>query len=53
MKISVEWSDLIIEEGKLDPLGLWRVSDRLGYLGGIPKIRQRQENFTRRLLVKD
>lgn len=29
MKISVEWSDLIIEEGKLDPLGLWRVSDRL------------------------
>ncbi|HUL00955.1 MAG TPA: hypothetical protein VLX29_08880 [Nitrospirota bacterium] len=29
MKISIDWNDLLIEEGKLDPLGLWRVGDRL------------------------
>lgn len=29
MKINVEWSELLIEKGKLDPLGLWRVGDRL------------------------
>ena len=29
MKIAISWNDLIIEEGKLDPLGLWRVGDRL------------------------
>jgi hypothetical protein len=29
MKTRIEWSDLIIEEGKLDPLSLWRVGDRL------------------------
>ena len=29
MKLSLAWSDLLIEEGKLDPLGLWRVGDRL------------------------
>lgn len=29
MKTEIVWSDLIIEEGKLDPLGVWRVGDRL------------------------
>ncbi len=29
MKPEVLWNDLIIEEGKLDPLALWRVGDRL------------------------
>jgi hypothetical protein len=29
MRPKIVWSDLIIEEGKLDPLGLWRVGDRL------------------------
>lgn len=29
MKINLQWNDLLIEEGKLDPLGLWRVGDRL------------------------
>ena len=29
LKTEIAWSDLIIEKGKLDPLGLWRVGDRL------------------------
>lgn len=29
MKPKIVWSDLIVEQGKLDPLGLWRVGDRL------------------------
>ncbi len=29
MKLKIVWSDLIIEEGIRDPLGLWRVGDRL------------------------
>lgn len=29
MKIETCWNDLILEIGKLDPLGIWRVGDRL------------------------
>jgi len=29
METKVLWNDLLIEEGKLDPLALWRVGDRL------------------------
>ena len=33
MKHEINWSDLIIEKGVFDPLGIWRVGDRLiGYL---------------------
>lgn len=29
MKIDVDWSEFIVEIGKIDPLGLWKVGDRL------------------------
>lgn len=29
MKIKVEWNELLLEQGKRDPLGLWRIGDRL------------------------
>jgi hypothetical protein len=29
MKIELHWSELLIEKGRLDPLGIWRVGDRL------------------------
>lgn len=29
MKYNVVWNDLILEEGKLDPLAIWRVGDRI------------------------
>ncbi len=29
MKIELNWSELLIEKGRLDPLGIWRVGDRL------------------------
>lgn len=29
MKMKVGWSDLLIEKGTRDPLGLWRVGDRM------------------------
>jgi hypothetical protein len=29
MQINIEYSDLLIERGRRDPLGLWRVGDRL------------------------
>ena len=29
MSVKVVWSDLLIDKGKLDPLGVWRVGDRL------------------------
>lgn len=29
VNIKVVWSDLLIDKGKLDPLGVWRVGDRM------------------------
>ena len=29
MKLTASWSDLLIEKGTRDPLGLWRVGDRM------------------------
>ncbi len=29
LNLKIEWSELILERGKLDPLSLWRVGDRL------------------------